>query len=226
MFLRYKKLLGWPFAFTLIELMVVISVIVILMTLLVPVLQKLREKNAITETRALVDSLSMALDRYRTVWNVYPPDKTPLLDKSSEALVSALSGSSIVWGPSTPATYPWRNNAYYDSSGTGRATYYVFYDFKDSDLADLDGDKAPELVDHWGKRLVYNAGTTSSDTQTNQYGVPRHGLKKYDLFSAGPNKTFGPDPTTGVSDDVTSWGATKDVFNEYNYTTLFNSTNP
>lgn len=222
MFFRRRKQLGWPFAFTLIELMVVMGVIVILMTLLVPVLQKMREKNAITEMGAMINSLSMALDRYKTVWNVYPPDKTPLLDKSSEALVNALSGASIVWISSTPATYPWRNTAYNDgtSDGSGRASFYVFYEFRTPDLIDLDSDKAPELVDHWGKRFVYNAGTTISDTTTNQYGVPRHGLKKFDLFSAGPDKVYG------TTDDITSWGSSTEVFNEYNYTTLFNSTSP
>ena len=206
-------------AFTLIELLVVMGVLVILLTLLIPTLHKIRERVAVTKIEAMVNGISMALDQYRTFNNVYPPDKTPTLDKTSEALAWALSGASIVYVPGTSSpTYPWRHAAYQDTTadGSGRRSLNVFYEFKSATLIDRDADLAPEVVDHWGKRLIFNTGS-SVDGNYNQYGAPRRGLKRFDIFSAGPDKLFG------TADDITSWGSSTEVYNDYNYNTLFNN---
>ena len=212
--------------FTLIELLVVMGVIAILMTILVPTLSRIRQTVGETRTNALIEGLSMALDIYRTAHNAYPPDKHPAgtnqgqshagLDKTSECLVYFLSGASIVYvNGQSPATYPWRHALYWDSStaGVGRKAYTISYTFKDNVLTDKDGDLAPEIIDHWGKRLIYNSGGTTNGTW-NQLEAPRYAVGKFDIFSAGYDGKYGTD------DDLRSWGSSPRTLSDYNWADL------
>jgi prepilin-type N-terminal cleavage/methylation domain-containing protein len=72
-------------AFTLVEILVVISIILLLMGLLVPmiagILRRSREKAAETS----IDLLTAALHQYQMEYNDFPPDNFPTAD-TSEAL--------------------------------------------------------------------------------------------------------------------------------------------
>lgn len=198
-------------AFTLVELLVVMSVIAILMSLLVPTLNAIRGQVNETRVISIIEGVSMALEQYKQTFYTYPPDrmtgKHADLDKSSECLVYCLSGASIAYNPSSPpANYPWQHTLFQDSSvdGSARRAMTIFYQFKENTLADQDKDKVPELIDPWQHRLVYNSGAPTSGTfpdrqSWNQYSAPFHNLKKFDIISAGRDGKFG------TSDDLKNW---------------------
>jgi len=190
--------------FTLVELLVVMGVIAILMALLVPTLGSIRKQANVARAQAIIHGVSMALDAYKQAQYVYPPDKATglnaSLNKSSECLVYFLSGGSIWWNSSSPSSYPWRHLLFKDPTGdgTGRRAWTIYYEFKENMLIDDDGDKIPELIGPWQKRFIYNSGS-SSDGNYNQFGAPKHHLKKFDLFNRGP------DMTAGTDDDIENW---------------------
>jgi len=218
--------------FTLIELLVVVGILAILLGVLVPTLHAVFQDVKVAQTQKLIGGLSAALDSYKQMYNTYPPDRHPRLDKSSECLVYYLSGASVVYVPGmSPDTYPWQNSLYRDEAGggaRGRRTATVFYPFSDaSRLADRDPvgsvyDQAPELFDPWGKRVLYNCGNDinydaappAPVNPSNQFGAPRHRVGAFDLFSAGPDRLYG------TPDDVTNWGTAPVPGPDYDYSTF------
>lgn len=204
--------------FTIIELLVVMAVIAILMGLLVPALSGARKQAEVAKAKTLISGISIGLETYKQAHGMYPPDLHPNLPKSSECLAMYLSGGSIYFISGTsPASYLWRHSAY---TVTGRKSSTVYFQFDSDVLSDSDssgnsGYQAPELVDPWGRRFIYNSGADQNSANNQQLG-PRHSPRRFDLFSAGPDKQFG------TNDDVTSWGSTPCPGEDYSYS-VFNS---
>jgi len=192
--------------FTIIELLVVMAVIAILLALLVPTLSKIRDHVRRVQTQSMIGGIGMALETYKEAHLRYPPDQhpglggSPGLDLSSECLIYYLSGGSMFYDAlSSPVDYPWHHNLYnIGVNGGGRKAMSVYYEFTSNSLADFDDDDAPELIDPWQHRLIYNAGSTTNG-DWNQYAAPMHRLNKFDLFSAATDGQYGND------EDITNW---------------------
>jgi len=186
-------------AFTLVELLVVMGVIVILMSLLVPTLNAIRTQTNITKTESIIHGLSLGLDQYKVIHGVYPPDRatgvSAALDMTAECLVYYLSGATIAYDPGTQPNYRWKHPLF---AVTGRKAWTYYYQFDETSLADFDGDNIPSVIDPWQNRLVYNVGS-GTNSSFNQNEQPRYRLGKYDIYSAGP------DGEAGNKDDVKNW---------------------
>ena len=83
--MRMKKRAG----FTLIELMITIGIILILITIAVPVFNKVRRSAWETSTRAQISSLDGAIQRYYQDYNAYPGPLPRNRLHSSKALVAS-----------------------------------------------------------------------------------------------------------------------------------------
>jgi prepilin-type N-terminal cleavage/methylation domain-containing protein len=209
--------------FTLVELLVVMSVIAILLTLLVPTLGPIRVQANVTRANALINGMKMGLEQYKQVYGRYAPDRgvglDSDLDKSAECIVYYLSGGSISYDPGppvSPANYPWQNSTLFGDStteGTGRRSWTIFYTFNETALVSNDGDNIPEVIDPWQTRFIYNSGPTS-DGAYNQMADARHNLRKFDLFSAGPDQQY-----TTMDDNVCNWKDSRG-YQYYNESTM------
>ena len=199
--LRHKRTGG----FTLIELLVVMGVIAILVSLIVPTIGRVRQQAQVAAVRALIDSLSSAIEEYKLANLRYPPDKHPGLTRSSQALVYYLSGSTI---HNNSTGYPWTHSLY---GVSGRDTLKVFHDFKPEVLKGFSETNgiAPGLVDPWQSTIIYNSGS-SSNGPYNRYNSAKHGDRKFDLFSAGPDRQFDTPDDIKNWDDELYWGYYKD----------------
>ena len=190
-------------AFTLVELLVVMGVIVILMSLLVPTLNAIREQMNVAKTVTIIHGISMGLDAYKSIHNVFPPDKGlsthAQLNLTAECLVYYLSGASIAYDPNNPPPgYKWRHALFQDTTGSGRKATTIYYEFHGDSLVDFDNDNIPEVIDPWQNQLIYNTGT-STDGNSNQNKQPRHRIGEYDIYAPGPDRK------PGTKDDVTNW---------------------
>ncbi|MCD6460687.1 prepilin-type N-terminal cleavage/methylation domain-containing protein [bacterium] len=64
--------------FTLIELLTVIGIIAMLAGLLFPTINKVKERARIARTKAMIETLSMALHAYRADWGIFGPSESEL----------------------------------------------------------------------------------------------------------------------------------------------------
>src|SRR5438094_2100679 len=68
-----KSEIGNSTAFTLVELLVVISIIAVLAAFTVPVLRSLKKTQVIKQTQAELAQLETAIDSYKAAYGFYPP---------------------------------------------------------------------------------------------------------------------------------------------------------
>lgn len=64
--------------FTLIELLAVLSIIALIAGFLFPTISKVKENARVARARAMIESLSIAIQAYRTDWGVFGPNENEL----------------------------------------------------------------------------------------------------------------------------------------------------
>lgn len=75
--------------FTLVEMLVVISIIVVLIAILVPTIQTARHQARMTQCRTQLNKLMVALTEYKRRYHRYPP--RPIYDSSAQLYIGGFS---------------------------------------------------------------------------------------------------------------------------------------
>ncbi|GEM_PF-3094659 len=75
--------------FTLLELLAVLSIIALIAGFLFPTISKVKEEGKKAKAKAMIETISIALNAYRTDWGVYGPNENEL--NSSGTLYNMLT---------------------------------------------------------------------------------------------------------------------------------------
>ncbi len=152
--------------FTLIELLTVIAIIAILLTLVIPMSGKAKEKARIAQARAEIAAMETAISAYYADMGTYPTD-TPAANSevSNTIIIKHLSGRA-------GGTGAW------DASLTGDADWNGPY--MEFDAADISGGT---FVDPWGAAYTIQIDLDGDVTTT----PPANNALSYDISSTGPS---------------------------------------
>jgi len=180
-------------AFTVIELLVVISIMMVLSGILVPVLMGARRKTKVRLARAMMKSISVALDRHYADRGDYPPD-TGLFDGTE----FEISGTDTCQDKKDGTNDPYSLYKFLcGPNGKGRVengrTYGPYITFEDNQLAGdggADGDQYI-VIDPWGNPWVFEESLSYSlmrpgTKELEDYNLT-HNPTRYDIYSLGPD---------------------------------------
>jgi prepilin-type N-terminal cleavage/methylation domain-containing protein len=103
-------------AFTLVELLVVIGIIALLVTILVPTIQKSLETVQSARTRGIIKNLGFALENFKNDFGFYPPSRP---EASGSTNTNAYDPINIGWAPTGAL------NLFYYLGGPGRSGWGV-----------------------------------------------------------------------------------------------------
>jgi len=188
-------------AFTLVELLIVISIMAILAGILIPTIAIVRGEAKKAATKALISLISNAAVSFENDHGYYPPDAieatTQLYHFSQPDLTALTTGD-----PLTAAQVPPQALYYYLGNGfTGQNAPYATF-AKNTQAHHFDTvftERLPVVVDPWGRPIIYvrkprgNTGNFKSGAG----GVggsaykPRHDVDAFDVFSVGPDGQTG-----------------------------------
>jgi prepilin-type N-terminal cleavage/methylation domain-containing protein len=110
-------------AFTLIELVVVISIILILAALLAPIISIALKTSRETAARGVMDSIVMGLGQYYNECDAFPPDDPPGMD-SNECLTYYLTSNTRKGDRRVGGYLPVNERMSRDSDGDGKWELY------------------------------------------------------------------------------------------------------
>jgi len=199
-------------SFTLIELLIAMSIIAVLAAILLPTLAAVNRAARITATQTLISRLDLAVTAYGRNEGTYPPDFVP----ATAYLRGFLPKDECDWIPKDPA-----------AKATGALPpeclyYYLAHSFlsvnhpyitlsKGREWTDSNLNGLPEVVDSWGRPILYNRELfPNNPTRPNEanwrplddpstgtnfnYGLPPGRLHKtgfFDIYSLGPDGQTG-----------------------------------
>jgi len=152
--------------FTLIELLTVIAIIAILLTLIIPMGGKAKEKARIAQARAEIAALETAISAYYADMGHYPTDNPSGNNEvSNTVIIKHLSGRAGGIGA-------------YDMAIVNDADWNGPYmEFDADDIA------ATQFVDPWGNAYTIEIDLDGDVTTT----PPANNALSYDISSTGPS---------------------------------------
>jgi len=162
-------------AFTLVEVLVVISVVILLLALLFPAFNAIRRSQKVRRTEATVEAIASGVQAYQNDYGVYPPSELPAAagpNRGNRALVLLLN---VKGGRSAP----YLPSAFYDE-GELRMAFFL---------------------DEWDRPFIYFDTAAMKATTAHDYDLlgnrtvqPAKGATDYcnfgrfQLWSCGPNE--------------------------------------
>lgn len=205
-------------AFTAIELMVVIAIILILVGMLVPTISGIRSRARKQTAATRLKGICIALDRHFLDRGFYPRDTgrfAAFADYDSMRL-----SEDMCQDTNTETDDPYSLYKYLCGPGgqgvedteTGRI-YGPYIQFDDSELRDESTEAEPcnkIALDPWGRPWVYEEHRSISrltkDTRDSQYpNWKAHNKDRYDIYSVGPDgiiDSAAKGMHNGIDDDV------------------------
>ena len=215
--------------FTLVELLVVISIIGLLMALLLPAVQKVRTLGLVTKTTAQLNQIAVACAQFKADTGFYPPDNAADAAKVLQAMyprsftATTYSGGGALTNPNQflvhflqgPTGNGWAiDTAVAAASATTRKGPWMQFQ-----ASELNGSN--QVIDVWGKPLQYRAsGTGGAYGSTPTNGIPAYvdgGSKAFNLggvqvVSSGPDKKMGtggalPNTASDGFDDLANFNS-------------------
>lgn len=161
--------------FTLIELIIVISVIVLLMAVLIAGTTKLRERARLAAAKTLLEKVQTGLESYRLYYRAYP-QPMPLAAGYSES-------QTLYYFLTTPfrMTPDSAKNEVYSSLNAGPVA-----DFKELEIKDLNKSGHPSIVDTWGTPIKFKYIVKTGDADP-LLGWTVTKTTTPQIYSCGPN---------------------------------------
>jgi len=193
---RQRKASG----FTLLELLVVISIVLFMLAFMVGIFLKQGDTNRIRATQKLIERIGIGLARYYADLRTFPPDTAygqPLAKVMGT--INAAGDTGVVYDSYSLWRYLGAEIQQFRPNGAGGTEYWrtlgPYIKFNDSELVeDPPNSKQFYVVDAWNKPLGY-------------VGDPRrviHNRGDCDLYSGGPNKKTASDDGLANSTTITS----------------------
>jgi len=188
--------------FTMVELLIVVVIIGILISLLLPVIGNIREKARKTASRALIDGIAAALERYHIDFDEYPPSTIPDLGDPGAPQLDSLF--RYLCGP--------EGKGITKTTGSKQRMIEPYINIPPEFIKRVEDRFV--IVDSWGSDIVF----MNSKAYVDQFAGGN--IKKimnedkvmnptsFDIFSKGPDRLRDPDPRSLV-DDITNWSQIK-----------------
>lgn len=172
---------------TLIEILIVMSILGILAGLLTTGSLAFRDRARKTKTKAQIAQMETALEAYRNDFLKYPWDGTPAQYEDNNAyILEQLSGRNKTTGA-------------YDATITGNANWNgPYFDPKNEDIKVISGER--NWVDAW--KTAFNL-RVAADSVTGDGNPPLNRALTFDIWSNGQNGTndSGANAAGGISGD-------------------------
>ncbi len=196
--------------FTLVELLVVITIIAILASLAIPVTNAVMKNANTLRIKATMKDLQVAIGHYRTEYNRFPvaisgasggKDIDPILTNGTNSIITVLMAAT---GPDANSTMNRRNIKFIDLPYAKNTTSFGVVDPSGgSGGADL------KLVDIWGQPYTiyldsnYDNRITNPDATNVDKRISSKATKY--LSSSTGIQSRGPDKILNTKDDIVSW---------------------
>jgi type II secretory pathway pseudopilin PulG len=195
--------------FSLLELLVVVALIMVLIGLLVPAYNRVREGQKGAQTKIVMGQLAMALQRYQSEYGRLPfdPDNKPTNETLTavhlENLMKLLNDGEDTYITTGPGGNP-KNISFFPANARDMKKVGSL---KNGSYPSAETGGQTVLLDPWGNSYMI-ALDFNGDDDIEVYG--NQSVKgSFAIWSAGPNKIVEDDPgTTKVNeadDNLNSW---------------------
>ena len=186
-------------AFTLIELLAVMMVILLLAGIMLGVTSYVQKTVAISTTKAQLAAIGAALEMYKADWGFYPPTSPARI--SNSGIKESSNNATLYFALSAGNSLSYSNcastNCIYTVVRQGRKMYLKF---PAAQIQTNSTTALPNIYDPWGTPLNYYCSPRTDYAVLNNYPDPVTGTNKgysvggqvnglsYDLFSYGPDR--------------------------------------